>query len=183
MELPSLLFSSFQTEISFDLTMSSITMPSLAVPGKLVVAQISKDLVVLMVGIIGHAEPLFSVADWSTIKTDVEANTGSIILHLVDCSPSGSLFQVNAGIVQSCQPAVRLRIALGTKTAFWALAYLSLKASAVARPTFFSFSAQDRVHVTKMLDFFKGDDGPEFCTGEMPLDANGEHPPGYTEHK
>jgi hypothetical protein len=63
-------------------------MPGISVPGKLLIAQISTGLgtpsvvffspgirtrtVVFMGGIIGNAEPLFSCADWSTIKTEVD---------------------------------------------------------------------------------------------------------------
>ncbi|KAJ7608269.1 hypothetical protein DFH06DRAFT_1327640 [Mycena polygramma] len=168
-------------EISFDLTMAHITMPGVAVAGKLVVAQISKELVVLMVGLLGHQVPLFSLADWSATKTEVEASTRSLIIHLVDCSPAGSLFQINAGTVQSCQPAVKLRVVLDNQAAFLALAYLTLKSSlTMARPTVDSFCPQDEVQVTRMLEFFKGDDGPEFCTGNEAPDAGEDHPPDYT---
>ncbi|KAJ7665155.1 hypothetical protein DFH06DRAFT_1127516 [Mycena polygramma] len=65
-------------------------MPGVAVAGKLAVAQISKELgraaiiwsgslnirlptVVFMVGLLGHPEPMFTLADWSATKTEVEA--------------------------------------------------------------------------------------------------------------
>ncbi|KAF8217256.1 hypothetical protein K438DRAFT_1954097 [Mycena galopus ATCC 62051] len=184
MEYPSLLFSSYQAEISFDLNMSRITMPGVAVAGKLVVAQISKEIVVLMVGLLGHPEPLFSLADWSATKTEVDAGTRSLIIHLVDCSPAGSLFQVNAGIVQSCQPAVKLRVVFDNQATFLALAYLTLKSSStVARPTVLSFCPQDHVQVKRMLEFFRRDAGPEFWTGNGAPDAADVNPPDYTEHK
>ncbi|KAJ6583510.1 hypothetical protein DFH09DRAFT_1075915 [Mycena vulgaris] len=146
--------------------MSNITMPGISVP------------VVLMAGIIGNEEPLFSLVDWS-ITTEVDATTNSIVIHLVDCTPSGSLFQIEAGIMKSCQPAVHLRIALENVTAFWALAYLSVKSSA-SRPTALSLSIEDHRHITSMLEYFKGDEGPEFCMGGGTESAKEDHPPGYT---
>ncbi|KAJ7176410.1 hypothetical protein C8R43DRAFT_1118937 [Mycena crocata] len=163
--------------------MSSITMPGIAVPGKLVVAQISKDLVVLMVGIIGHAEPLFCLADWSATKTEVNATARCITMQLVDCTPAGTLFRVDTDVVKSCQPAIHLRIGLDDYAAFWALAYLSVKSSStVARPTIVSFSVDDQRHIASMLEFFKGDHGSEFRTGDSGVNTDDEHaPPGYTE--
>ncbi|KAJ7682185.1 hypothetical protein DFH06DRAFT_1314408 [Mycena polygramma] len=159
-------------------------MPGVAVAGKLIVAQISNELVVLMVGLLGHPEPLFSLADWSSTKTEVEPSTRSLIIHLVDCSPAGSLFQVKANVVRSCQPGVRLRILLENQAAFWALAYLAVKSSStVAPPTVLSFSPEDHLRITGMLEFFKADDGPEFCTGDGAPNASDENPPDYTEHK
>ncbi|KAJ7226480.1 hypothetical protein B0H12DRAFT_1077778 [Mycena haematopus] len=150
MEFPS-------AEISFDLNVSTITMPGVAVAGKLVIVQISKELIVLMVGVIGHKKPLFCFADWSTTKTEVEA--------------------------VSCQPRVKLRIVLANQAAFWALAYLTLRSSStVARPTVFSFDAQDHAHVMGMLEFFEADAGREFCTGDAKF-INRQLSHGATEHK
>ncbi|KAJ7209949.1 hypothetical protein B0H12DRAFT_1242778 [Mycena haematopus] len=184
MEFPSLLLSTYGAEISFDLNISTITMPGVAVAGKLVIVQISKELIVLMVGVIGHKKPLFCLADWSTTKTEVEANTRSVVIHLVECSPAGSFFQVNGGIVQSCQPGVKLRIVLANQAAFWALAYLILKSSStVAPPTVFSFDAQYRDHVMGMFEFFEADAGREVCTGDGVCEPSDDHPPGYTGDK
>ncbi|KAJ7226484.1 hypothetical protein B0H12DRAFT_1077782 [Mycena haematopus] len=133
MEFPSLLLSTYGAEISFDLNISTITMPGVAVAGKLVIVQISKELIVLMVGVIGHKKPLFCLADWSTTKTEVEA-----VRFFRVSSGSQHAERVNGGIVQSCQPGVKLRIVLANQAAFWALAYLILKSSStVAPPTVF----------------------------------------------
>jgi hypothetical protein len=84
------LFASYRVEISFDLSISNLTLPGIAVPAKLAVAQISEGLgsctdfvlklkatrnptVVIMLGILGREEPLLSFVDWSSIKVEVEA--------------------------------------------------------------------------------------------------------------
>ncbi|KAJ7136514.1 hypothetical protein C8R43DRAFT_1132418 [Mycena crocata] len=78
-------------------------------------------------------------------------------MHLVECTPAGTVFRVDADIVKSCQPAIHLRIGLEDQAAFWALAYLSVKSSStVARPTAVSFSIDDQRHITSMLEFFRG---------------------------
>ncbi|KAJ7136523.1 hypothetical protein C8R43DRAFT_1132425 [Mycena crocata] len=104
-------------------------------------------------------------------------------MHLVECTPAGTVFRVDADIVKSCQPAIHLRIGLEDQAAFWALAYLSVKSSStVARPTAVSFSIDDQRHITSMLEFFRGDDGSEFCAGDGGANSDdGNAPPGYTE--
>ncbi|KAJ7177710.1 hypothetical protein C8R46DRAFT_1029312 [Mycena filopes] len=181
MEPPSLLFASYHAQVSFDLRMSDIVLPGIAVPGKLLVAQVKKGLVVFFGGIIGHPEPLFSSADWGAIKTEVDAKTHSIIMDLVDCTPSGPLFRIDeAGTVKESQPGVRLRIVLDESAAFWALAYLSAKATPRPAPLF--LSAAEHTCITQMLDFFKDDEGNEFWGDGGPAAAQVEDlaPPGYT---
>ncbi|KAJ7166916.1 hypothetical protein C8R46DRAFT_1034893 [Mycena filopes] len=181
MESPSLLFASYRAQVSFDLRMSDIVLPGIAVPGKLLVAQVNKGLVVFFGGIIGYAEPLFSSADWGAIKTEVDAKTHSIIMDLADCTPSGPLFRIDeAGALKEAQPGVRLRIVLDEPAAFWALAYLSAKAAPRAAPLF--LSAAEQICITEMLNFFKNDEGKEFWGDGGPAEAQVEDlaPPGYT---
>ncbi|KAJ7188208.1 hypothetical protein C8R46DRAFT_1205392 [Mycena filopes] len=184
MDSPSLLFASYHAQVSFDLRMSAIVLPGIAVPGKLLVAQVKKGLVVFLGGIIGYPDPLFSSADWGAIKTEVDAKTHSIIMDLADCTPSGPLFRIDeAGTVKDCQPGVRLRIVLEEPAAFWALAYLSAKATPRAAPLF--LSAAEHNCVKEMLDFFKKDEGNEFWGDGRPpaTEVDDLAPPGYTELK
>ncbi|KAJ7791417.1 hypothetical protein B0H14DRAFT_2625027 [Mycena olivaceomarginata] len=167
--------------------LSGIILPGISVPGKLLIAQISKGLgpVVLMVGVIGRPEPLFSCPNWSDVKTEVDAKTRSITMNLVNCTPSGPLFRVDSGIVQVSQPGIQLRIVFEEQATFWALAYLSVKISSDARcSTPLSFSIEEQRHITMMLEYFKRDDGPEFCStgsGAEAINSDEENPPpGYT---
>ncbi|KAJ7033288.1 hypothetical protein C8F04DRAFT_1184269 [Mycena alexandri] len=170
-------------ELSFDLRMSTIVLPGIGVPGKLLVAQISPGLVVFLCGIIGHQEPLFSCADWSVIETEVEPKTRSIVMNLADATAPGPLFRMDdTGAVKVAHPAVGLRIVLENQAAFWALAYLTAKALPRAAPLV--FCAAEHNHITALLDFFKNDEGQEFLGDEgrppgAPVDDLA--PPGYTD--
>ncbi|KAJ7123028.1 hypothetical protein C8R44DRAFT_876216 [Mycena epipterygia] len=179
---PSLLFASYRAEISFDLNISSITLPGIAIAGKLVVAQISEELVILMVGIIGHEEPLLSLVDWSEMKIEVEASTRSVMMSFVNWTASGTLLRTSTGI-QNCQTSVFLRIALEDQAAFWAFAYLMVKPSS-AFVHELAFSLENQQHITRMFEFFTNDHGQEFPGGEGASDmAENQDPPGYDEHK
>ncbi|KAJ7145956.1 hypothetical protein C8R44DRAFT_723817 [Mycena epipterygia] len=162
---PSLLFASYWAEISFDLNISSVTLPGIAIAGKLVVAQISEELVILMAGIIGHEEPLLSLMDWSKIKIEVEA--------------AGTVEHPQRYSMQNCQPSVFLRIALEDQAAFWAFAYLMVKPSyTFARELVFSLENQQ--HITEMFEFFKNDHGQEFPGGEGTINVvENQDLPGY----
>ncbi|KAJ6549010.1 hypothetical protein B0H19DRAFT_1265782 [Mycena capillaripes] len=157
-------------------------MPGISVPGKLLIAQVSTGLVIFMGGIIGHPEPLFSCADWTTIKAEVDPIMRSITLDLMDCTASGSLFGIDeAGLVKESQPGVQLRIRLEKQASFWALAYLSATlSSTAARPRPLSFSVEEHGHITGMLEYFKNDEGLEYCAGDGGAPGEEPSPPGYT---
>ncbi|KAJ6616067.1 hypothetical protein B0H10DRAFT_2038712 [Mycena sp. CBHHK59/15] len=181
MPLPSLLFASFRAEISFDLSISGITLPGIGVPAKLVVAQISEELVILMAGIIGHGEPLLTLMDWSETKIEVDANTRSVIMRFVNWTASGTLLRTSSGI-QNCQPLVFVRLAFEDQAAFWAFAYLMVKPSSAAlKRELAAFSGENQQHITSMFEFFKSDVGQEFPTGEASSGevAENDAPPEY----
>ncbi|KAJ7153191.1 hypothetical protein C8R43DRAFT_950587 [Mycena crocata] len=176
---PSLLFASYQAEISFDLNISIITLPGIGVAGKLVVAQISEELVILMVGIIGHEEPLLTLVNWSEIKIEVQASTRSVTMSLINWTASGTLLRTNAGI-QNSHPSVLLRLAFDEQAAFWAFAYLMVKPSSAAFARDLAFSLENQHHIAKMFEFFKDDHGQEFPVGEATIGvAENDAPPEY----
>ncbi|KAJ7736354.1 hypothetical protein DFH07DRAFT_779700 [Mycena maculata] len=142
---PSLLFASFKVEISFDLIISSVTLPGIAVPGKVVVAQISEELV-------------------SYSNRELLENTRSVIMRFVNCYASGTLLRMSAGM-QNCQPSVFLRLAFEDQAAFWAFAYLTAKPTTIAPKRELTFSLENQHHVTSMFEFFKTDAGQEFTPG------------------
>jgi hypothetical protein len=106
--------------------------------------------------------------------------------------PSGPLFGIDeAGSVKESQPTVQLRIRLENQASFWALAYISSTLSSTApRPRPLFFTAEEHGHIKAMLEYFKCDEGLEFCAGDGAHEDGGalgdeaapsdELPPGYT---
>ncbi|KAJ7209960.1 hypothetical protein B0H12DRAFT_1079755 [Mycena haematopus] len=163
MEFPSLLLSTYGAEISFDLNISTITMPGVAVAGKLVIVQISKELIVLMVGVIGHKKPLFCLADWSTTKTEVEAvSQWRYCSKLPARGQAADSSSESGGFLGSGLSHFEVVINCGTSDGF-------------------SFDAQYHDHVMGMFEFFEADAGREVCTGDGVCEPSDDHPPGYTD--
>ncbi|KAJ7438033.1 hypothetical protein B0H11DRAFT_2254968 [Mycena galericulata] len=190
---PSLLFSSYRVEVSVDLNLHQHHVPGIGIPGKVLVAQITDKLVVLMVGFLGHEQPLLSLVNWRAVPYDVQAASRSVILRFADITPVGTLAHATGG-TDHCSFGVR--VVLEDQAAFWAFAYLLVKPLAHATDIAADVRANGRL-TSQMLDYFKGDNGPEYSEGAAQVDPTiqaypmiqpnqmtDEAPPGYTaEHK
>ncbi|KAJ7482855.1 hypothetical protein B0H11DRAFT_1914940 [Mycena galericulata] len=158
--------------------MSSLTIPGISVPGKLLLAKISDELVILMLGIIGHETPIFSITDLSRITNEIEASTLSFIMHFVDFAASGTLFETTPSFFQTCNPSVHLRLAFHNAAAFWAFSFLITQTSHVGVG---SIGLADHQNILRTLDFFKHDQGPELAMGGPVLSLDANPPPDYAE--
>ncbi|KAJ7694289.1 hypothetical protein B0H16DRAFT_1485751 [Mycena metata] len=175
-----LLFASYETDISFDFMALNLTMPGISVPGKLLLAKISDNLVILMLGIIGHERPIFSIADMKKMVNQIDATTQSLTIHFVDFTSSGTLTGSATGILQAFHPAIHLRIAFHNQTAFWAFSFLI---SQMAAPdgviTAQGITASDHENIERVVDFFGNDEGPEIAMGRPVFVVDVNAPPEY----
>ncbi|KAJ7656912.1 hypothetical protein DFH06DRAFT_1132126 [Mycena polygramma] len=207
MPLPALLFSSYCAEISVDLTLQQHHVPGIGIPGKILVAQITDNLdlvlVVLLIGFIGHSEPFLSLVDWRGVSSEVHAvrvistaakpyltstqASRSVVLHFADIHPVGTVAHLTGGI-DRCSLGVR--VALEDQAAFWAFAYLLVKPLAPARNIATDIHANDGL-IRQMLEYFKADHGTEYFEGanQPTIEADAviqipemvdEAPPGYS---
>ncbi|KAJ6567787.1 hypothetical protein B0H10DRAFT_2238504 [Mycena sp. CBHHK59/15] len=210
MPLPELLFSSYCVEVSVNLTLQQHHIPGIGIPGKVLVAQITdslgssdpssnyqcKDLalVVLMIGFIGHGQPLLSLVDWRTVPSEVHAASRSVVLNFADIHPVGTMAHLTGG-TDHCSLGVR--VALEDQAAFWAFAYLLVKPPVAHATHIATDILSNGGLISQMLDYFKADHGPEYFEGVTQLDStiqadamiqpnqtiNEAPPPGYSEHK
>ncbi|KAJ7730577.1 hypothetical protein B0H16DRAFT_1469548 [Mycena metata] len=122
-------------------------MPGVSVPGKLLLAQISEDLAILMLGVIGYQEPIFSMTDMKKTNTQIDA--------------------VGPGTFQVCHPSVHLRIAFHKQAAFWAFAFLVSQMTSQRSPVGSArgLGPLDHQNILRILEFFKNDHGKEVATG------------------
>ncbi|KAJ7468355.1 hypothetical protein B0H11DRAFT_1921222 [Mycena galericulata] len=186
---PALLFSSYRVEISVDLNLRQNHIPGIGIPGKVVVAQITDKLVVLMVGFLGHEKPFLSLVDWCAVPSDVQAvrtsnskyqsvfdpiqTSRSVVLHFADIHPVGTLAHLTGG-ADHCSLGVR--VALEDQAAFWAFAYLLVKPLAHATDIATDIRANSHL-LSEMHDYFKADIGPEYFEGAALLDPTIEANP------
>ncbi|KAK7013917.1 hypothetical protein R3P38DRAFT_3575384 [Favolaschia claudopus] len=186
MSLPSLLFSSYRADIWFDFNVSKLAIPGIAVPGKIVLAKISDERAILMLGIIGHELPIFSISDLNKTRNHIDAGNQSFIIHFVDFVSSGTLIENGPGKIESCQPAIFLRISFHNQASFWAFSFLvtqmtshamitdihTLTASDQQNTVVFRSISRVTCHRPKILrnfsvlDCFKSDCGPEIALGK-----------------
>ncbi|KAJ6593046.1 hypothetical protein B0H19DRAFT_1245855 [Mycena capillaripes] len=135
MPLSALLFSSYRAEVSVDIQLQLYKILGIGIPAKVLVAQITDNLVVLMVGFLGHELPLFSFADWSGVGFTMDTFCSLVV-----------------------------RIVLETQAAFWGLAYRLAQplADPVAIATAI-WANQPLIQM--LLDSFRADDGSEHFGG------------------
>ncbi|KAJ7438038.1 hypothetical protein B0H11DRAFT_1935567 [Mycena galericulata] len=163
---PSLLFSSYRAEVSIDLNLPHHVHGTGAL-GKVLVAQFSDKLVVLMVGLLGHEKPLLSLVEW---RTDVQAvrtifveisTSRTVVLHFGEIRPVGTLDHIT-GATDPC--SLRVRVALEDPAAFWAFAYLLVKPPVHTADIATDVRVNGRF-IAQMLDHFKADNGQEYFEG------------------
>ncbi|KAJ6593041.1 hypothetical protein B0H19DRAFT_1055693 [Mycena capillaripes] len=175
MPLSALLFSSYRAEVSVDIQLQLYKIPGIGIPAKVLVAQITDNLVVLMVGFLGHELPLLSFADWSGVGFTMDSPSRSVNLHFADIRPMGTLAHFTGG-GDDCSLVVR--IVLETQAAFWGLAYRL--AQPLADPVAIATAIWANQPIIQMLlDSFRADDGSEHFGGARVDEA----PPGYTGRK
>ncbi|KAJ6593735.1 hypothetical protein B0H19DRAFT_1056214 [Mycena capillaripes] len=125
---PELLFSSYRAEASVDICLQQHHISGIGIPAKVVVAQVAENLglkplallIVLMVGFLGHEQPLLSLADWSGVGFTMDAASRSVVLHLAGIRPTGTLAHFTGG---SDDCSFIVQIVMETQAAFWALAF------------------------------------------------------------
>lgn len=112
-----------------------------------------------------------------------------MLLHFADIHPVGTVAHLTGG-TDHCSLGVR--VALEDQAAFWAFAYLLVKPLAHATDIVTDLRANSGL-VTRMLDYFEADRGPEYFEGatqlDPPIQADAtietnqtidEAPPGYS---
>ncbi|KAJ6593021.1 hypothetical protein B0H19DRAFT_1055677 [Mycena capillaripes] len=147
--------------------------PGIGIPAKVLVAQITDNFVVLMVGFLGHELPLLSLADCSGVGFTMDSPSRSVNLYFADIRPMGTLAHFTGG-GDDCSLVVR--IVLETQAAFWGLAYRL--AQPLADPVAIATAIWANQPIIQMLlDSFRADDGSEHFGGARVDEA----PPGYTD--
>ncbi|KAJ7843587.1 hypothetical protein B0H13DRAFT_1909301 [Mycena leptocephala] len=181
LKVGSLLFSSYQVEVSVDLNLQQHHIPGIGIPGKVLVAQITDEL-----GSKPACSPLLSLVDWSGVPSDVQATSRSVVLHFADLRPVGTLAHLTGG-TDDCSFGVR--VTLEDQAAFWAFAYLLVKPLAHVTDIVADIRANGHL-ISQMFDYFKADNGSEYFEGTTRLDSRNlmiqtnqrvEAPPDYTE--
>ncbi|KAJ7148291.1 hypothetical protein C8R46DRAFT_1044840 [Mycena filopes] len=102
-------------------------------------------------------------------------------MHFIDFKPSATLFETGPGMLQICHPSIFMRISFNNQAAFWAFSFLitQMPARGVASA---QLSVVDHQNILRVLDFFKGDQGPEIVMGEALVaaaDGDPNAPPDY----
>ncbi|KAK7019252.1 hypothetical protein R3P38DRAFT_2783092 [Favolaschia claudopus] len=179
MDFPTLLFSSYHVEISVDITLQQQQVPGIGIPGKVLVAQITEKLAVIMVGALGHEQPLLSLVDWRAPSYEVQPASSSVLFHFANIQPVGTLSH-SIGIGEPCSFSVRVAL---DQTTFWKFAYLVVKPLAPS-PDIVAEVQTNLAHIGQMLEYFKFHNGQDDLTQDNgPVAAvaavEGEAPPDY----
>ncbi|KAJ7165302.1 hypothetical protein C8R46DRAFT_1035896 [Mycena filopes] len=167
--------------------MLDLTIPGISVPGKLLLAKISEELAILMLGVIGHEAPIFSITDMQKTANQIDAlspisadngpqRTQSFIIHFGDFA-AGTWLGTGPGLLQECQPSIHFRISFHNQAAFWAFSFLitQMASQSVAH----ALSVPEQQNIVRILDFFKNDHGAESAMGEPVMAPDRTAPPEY----